>query len=83
MDKLETLGAHVSYNDPYIPVIGRTREYAKFAGRKSVAITDDFDILLIATPHDDYKTIDFASFGIPVVDTRHIIETHGSLFYSA
>jgi UDP-N-acetyl-D-glucosamine dehydrogenase len=83
MDKLEYLGAHVSYNDPYIPVIGQTREYAKFAGRKSVDITGDFDIMLIATPHDEYKTIDFASFGIPVVDTRHIIETHGSLFYSA
>ena len=83
MEKLEEMGATVSYNDPYIPVIGITREYAKFAGRKSVEITKKYDILLIATAHDEYKAIDFLSFGIPIVDTRHVIETKNPLLHRA
>ena len=83
MEKLEGMGAIVSYNDPYIPEIGPTREYGYYAGRKSVDISDNYDLILIATAHDEYKTIDFASFGIPVVDTRHVIETKHDLFYSA
>jgi UDP-N-acetyl-D-glucosamine dehydrogenase len=83
MEKLEDMGAVVSYNDPLIPEIGQTREYGHFAGRKSVAVSGDYDCILIATPHDEYRTIDFASFGIPVVDTRHVIETKHELFYSA
>lgn len=73
MEKLEEMGASVAYNDPYIPVIRPSREYAKFAGRKSVKITGKYDVLLVATAHDEYKSIDFASFGIPIVDTRHVI----------
>lgn len=83
MEKLENIGAVVSYNDPYIPEIGPTREYGHFAGRKSVDISGNYDLILIATPHDEYKSVDFASFGIPVVDTRHVIETKHDLFYSA
>jgi len=83
MEKLENMGAVVSYNDPYIPEIGPTREYGHFAGRKSVDISGDYDLMLIATPHDEYGIVDFASFGIPVVDTRHVIETKHDLFYSA
>jgi UDP-N-acetyl-D-glucosamine dehydrogenase len=83
MEKLEEMGAIVSYNDPYIPTIRMTREYAKFAGRKSVDITKDFDMLLIATAHDEYKKVDFLSFGIPIVDTRHVIETKHPLLHRA
>ncbi len=36
MEKLEEMGAEVSYNDPYIPVIRPSREYARYAGRRSV-----------------------------------------------
>jgi UDP-N-acetyl-D-glucosamine dehydrogenase len=83
MEKLEEMGAIVSYNDPYIPVIRPSREYAKFAGRKSVDITKDFDMLLIATAHDEYKKVDFLSLGIPIVDTRHVIETKHPLVHRA
>jgi UDP-N-acetyl-D-glucosamine dehydrogenase len=83
MEKLEEMGAAVSYNDPYIPVIRPSREYAKFAGRKSVDITKSFDMLLIATAHDEYKKVDFLSFGIPIVDTRHVIETKHPLVHRA
>jgi UDP-N-acetyl-D-glucosamine dehydrogenase len=83
MEKLEHMGARVSYNDPYIPAIRPTREYAKFAGRKSVAVSGDFDLILIATPHDEYRKIDFSSLGIPVVDTRNVVKQKGALLYRA
>jgi UDP-N-acetyl-D-glucosamine dehydrogenase len=73
MEKLEERGAIVSYNDPYIPVIKHLREYPKFAGRKSVEVTSDCDLILIATAHDVYKRIPFDSLGVPVVDTRNIL----------
>ena len=83
MEKLEDMGAIVSYNDPYIPVINLTREYAKYAGRKSVEITKEYDLILIATAHDEYSKIDFTSFGIPIVDTRNVLKGKNSLFFKA
>jgi len=83
LEKLEELGAEVSYNDPYISEIRMTREHAKLAGRKSVEISDRFDLLLIATAHDEYQGIDFKSLGIPIVDTRNVIRDKGGFFYQA
>ena len=40
-------------------------------------------MLLIATAHDEYKKMDFLSFGIPIVDTRHVIETKHPLVHRA
>jgi len=83
MEKLEELGAEVSYHDPYIPVIPPSREYAKYAGRESVEISGCFDLLLIATAHDAYRSVDFKSLGIPVVDTRNVLSDQSDLFYRA
>ena len=83
MDKLEELGAQVHYNDPYVPVIKGTREFGKFAGRTSVPVSGDCDLILIATAHDEYRRIDFAAFEVPVVDTRNVIGTGGKYFYTA
>lgn len=78
MEKLEQMGAIVSYNDPYIPEIKSSREYAKYAKKKSQEISNDFDLILIATAHDEYRKIDFTSFGIPIVDTRNLIGEQNS-----
>ena len=55
MDLLQDRGAEVAYYDPYVPVIKPTREYAHFAGKKSVEWNRDtignFDAVLIATNH--------------------------------
>jgi UDP-N-acetyl-D-glucosamine dehydrogenase len=83
LEKLEKLGATVSYNDPYIPVIRPSREFAKFAGRKSVEISGNFDLILIATAHDDYLKTDFRSLGIPIVDTRRVLKEKSPLYYEA
>ncbi len=72
MENLEEKGATVSFNDPYIPEIGMTREFPKYAGKKSVLIMDDYDLILIATAHDEYKSIDFSKFKCVVLDTRNI-----------
>jgi UDP-N-acetyl-D-glucosamine dehydrogenase len=84
MDKLEQMGANVSYNDPHIPEIGISREYAKYAGRKSVEISNRFDLILIATAHDEYKKVDFKSLSVPIVDTRNIVAYKDpAIFFSA
>lgn len=83
MEKLEALGARVSYNDPYIPVIKLTREFPQFAGRESSAMNNGYDLIVIATPHDDFRKIDFNSIEIPVVDTRNILSEKNKYCYTA
>ena len=83
MEKLEEAGAIVNYNDPYIPIIPRTREHAQYAGRRSVSITGDYDLMLIATAHDEYKKHDLLSLGIPLVDTRNVVYGNSRLIYRA
>lgn len=83
IDKLEHKGATVEYNDPFVPVIRPTREWSKFAGRKSVQIDKGFDLILISTPHDYYKKVDLTVLGIPIVDTRNIIPTSAENVHQA
>ena len=83
MEKLEHMGALVSFNDPCIPVVRPSREYAHFAGRRSVLVSKDFDLFLIATAHDAYRSLDLPSYGIPVVDTRNLISGKHPLVYGA
>jgi len=83
MDKLENLGATVDYHDPYIPVIKPTREYSRYAGRKSADITGDYDAIIIATPHNAFREYDFSSLETPIIDTRNMTRNKGSLYYKA
>ena len=74
IEKLEELGAEVAYHDPHVPVIPTTREHAEYAGRESVAeITDDHDLILLSTGHNEYKSFDFSKFQTPLVDTRNAV----------
>ncbi len=74
IEKLEALGATVDYHDPYVPVIPKTREHPQYAGRQSVAaITDDYDLILLSTGHDAYRSFDFSPFKTPLVDTRNAV----------
>ncbi len=73
INKLEALGAEVAYHDPHIPEITRTREHGHLAGRRSTAITDDFDLILLATHHKAYAELDLSGFQCPLVDTRNAI----------
>lgn len=82
-EKLEARGAQVSYNDPYVPEIRLTREHAHLAGRKSVAITDDYDCVLVATDHNEYKKFDFSKFTSPIVDTRNCVSNPPVKYFKA
>jgi UDP-N-acetyl-D-mannosaminuronate dehydrogenase len=42
-----------------------------------------YDLILIATAHDEYREIEFGSFGVPVVDTRHIVREKADWLYQA
>lgn len=83
MEKLENLGAMVEYHDPYIPVIKPTREYGKYAGKRSVEVEDGYNAMIIATPHDVFREYDLLRFQIPIIDTRNIIKDKGDLYYRA
>jgi UDP-N-acetyl-D-glucosamine dehydrogenase len=83
MKELEEKGATVAYNDPYVPVIRMTREHPQYAGKKSVAITKGYDLILISTAHDDYKSLDFKSFNVPVVDSRNLVHVDFPLLFRA
>ena len=83
MEKLEEKGATVSYNDPYIPVIRPSREFAKYAGRKSVPVAAGYDLILVATAHDEYRKMDLTVFKTPVVDTRHVAPDRDGIIFRA
>jgi UDP-N-acetyl-D-glucosamine dehydrogenase len=84
MRLLEEKGAAVSYHDPHIPLIKPTRRHPQFAGRRSVALNPaGFDLMLLATAHDDYRQMDFSSWRIPVVDSRNCLTRRPPLYYRA
>jgi UDP-N-acetyl-D-glucosamine dehydrogenase len=70
MALLEEKGARVAYNDPHIPRIRPSREFARYAGRESAPVSGDWDLVILCTAHDPYKRIDSASLGAPILDTR-------------
>jgi UDP-N-acetyl-D-glucosamine dehydrogenase len=83
IEKLEARGAVVSYNDPNVPVIRPSREHSHLAGRLSVPIATDYDLILISTAHDEYRRWDFSGCPIPVVDTRNCVKSPPALYYRA
>ncbi|NNM28968.1 MAG: nucleotide sugar dehydrogenase [Akkermansiaceae bacterium] len=68
-------GAAVEYFDPYVPVIGMTREHASWAGKESVEwnrkTIESFDLVLIATAHNAIRFGDLAAWAQCIVDTRN------------
>jgi UDP-N-acetyl-D-glucosamine dehydrogenase len=83
IEKLEAKGAVVDYNDPNVPVIRPSREHAHLAGRLSVPVSTDYDLILISTAHDEYRQWDFSNCPIPVVDTRNCVKARPPLYYRA
>ena len=75
LDKLRERGADVAYYDPYVPVIGPTREHAHWAGTKSVTWDRDtiagFDAVVIATAHKAVSYDELAEWAQCIVDTRN------------
>lgn len=72
---LEGHGANVSYNDPYIPVMPKTRKYDY--QKESVELTPEniksFDCVLISTDHSNYDYEAIVPHAQLVVDTRNAV----------
>ncbi len=75
MELLEARGATIDYHDPFIPVIGPSRQHAALAGRRSVPLEPasiaDYDVVLIVTDHDGIDWAAVVGAAKLVVDTRN------------
>jgi UDP-N-acetyl-D-glucosamine dehydrogenase len=74
MRLLEEKGAVVLYNDPHIPEIRTGRTHHAVAGRRSVPIESQCDVVVVCTAHDEYRRLDFSHLGSPVVDCRNVVD---------
>jgi UDP-N-acetyl-D-glucosamine dehydrogenase len=83
MKKLESLGATVLYNDPFVPVIRPTREHPEFAGRRSVPLTTPADAVVIVTAHDEYRAFGWATLTCPIIDSRNAVTARPQKYYRA
>ena len=70
MELLEKKGAEVSYHDPYVPEIRTSREYGRYAGRRSSPLDGEYDLIILCTAHQEYNDLDPANLSAPVLDTR-------------
>ena len=73
IEKLQTRGARVDYNDPYVPRTHKMREHdLKMRSKKLTAqMLGGYDCVLIATDHDDYDYDWIVKNAQLVVDTRN------------
>lgn len=71
IELLRREGAIVSYNDPYVPKIGRGRKYN--LNMTSVPLTDlqQYDCVVIVTDHSDYDYAHIVQEARLVIDTRN------------
>lgn len=78
MEMLKQHGVEVSYYDPYVPVIKRTREHPQWAGTASVEWSKDiissYDCILISTAHKCVNYRELAEWAQLIVDTRNAME---------
>ncbi len=81
MELLIERGADVSYHDPHIAEVPRTREYGHLKGRRSVAFSADelsgFDAAIVATDHDGVDYEEVAARVPLLVDTRNTFGFRG------
>ncbi|MBU1097109.1 MAG: nucleotide sugar dehydrogenase [Bacteroidetes bacterium] len=72
-------GAEVDYNDPYVPVLPKTRKYN--FDMKSVELTKEnisgYDLLVLSTDHDDYDYNFIHESAKFILDTRNAFKING------
>ena len=80
MEQLNERGSEVSYYDPYVPMIGQTREHLRWAGTKSVTwdrpTISSFDTVLISTAHTCICYEELARWSVCIVDTRNAMKDY-------
>lgn len=77
MELLKRKRSEVSYHDPYVPVIGMTREHSEWAGVRSVTWNREtianFDLVVISTAHSCVNYGELAEWASCIVDTRNVM----------
>jgi UDP-N-acetyl-D-glucosamine dehydrogenase len=71
IELLQKEGAEVSYNDPYIPLIGKGRKYDLQMTSSPVENLGQYDCVLIVTDHSSYDYSRIVVESQLVVDTRN------------
>jgi len=75
IELLEDRGAKVDYFDPYVPIIGESRDHARMTGRRSIEWNPEslgrYDASLILTDHDFVDYGHLAESSRLVIDTRN------------
>lgn len=78
MSRLLKKGALVTYNDPHIPVLPKTRHWPDLPHMESQELTPDYlasqDCVLVVTDHSAYDYIDILFHAQLVVDTRNAMK---------
>jgi len=81
MELLERRGALVSFHDPYLAEMPRTREHARFAGLRSTPLTDataaSCDAAIICTDHDSVDYPLLVEHCKLIIDTRNACARRG------
>ena len=80
MELLQSKGAHISYSDPWVPVFPRMREH--YFDLESVTLTPEsigsYDLVLVATNHDDFDYSMINESAKLIVDTRGVYQKPSS-----
>jgi UDP-N-acetyl-D-glucosamine dehydrogenase len=71
IELLQAQGATVSYNDPYLPFIGKGRKYDLQLESTPVENLEQYDCVLIVTDHSSYNYRQITNKARLVVDTRN------------
>jgi UDP-N-acetyl-D-glucosamine dehydrogenase len=71
IELLQKEGAHVSYNDPYFPKVGKGRKYDLQMECSALENLGQYDCVLIVTDHSDYDYERIVRESQLVVDTRN------------
>jgi len=81
IELLQNIGAKVNYTDPYLPIAPYTRKHK--IKLKSVALSPDtisaFDLVLIATDHDDFDYDIIKKYAKLIIDTRGRFKKSGNV----
>jgi UDP-N-acetyl-D-glucosamine dehydrogenase len=71
IELLQKQGAEVTYNDPYIPMVGRGRKYDLQMRSSSMENLGQYDCVLIVTDHSCYDYAKIVAESQLVIDTRN------------
>ena len=81
MEYFSAVGSEVDYYDPYVPVVPKTREHAKWEGKESVEWSKDvisgYDVVVISTDHKSVDYAELAEWGTLIVDSRNAMGREG------